>query len=846
MNTQNDAKTIIESNLSGDLIEVFAGEKGGTVSQRRKVKELTEKMGDEIYKEIISFLTNENIQDPAEARSLYEKICSHRKYLEKKLKRKVGIHVASLDYMENIEDMMEKPVLIERDKMREIAQKAVKDASTDTFNRELLNLNIDKEIRRQERYGSPFSILFMDIDNFKKINDRYGHATGDRVLSKLSSLVKQNIRRTDTIYRYGGDEFVLLLPETHIFEAKQLAMKLMDILKSKSMEEIDGTLNICLGIASFGSAGIDTRSALMEAADKALYEAKRAGKNRACLYAEHGIESVVGPDDRHHKNRAKQIILKGVALSPGKSIGSVFHYRDVLSRKMTQFSIEPEELPVEMGRVKEALRKVKSDLMNMRNRTREEIGKEHAAIFDAHRLILDDDSIEREIEHEMKARLINADHAVRYVFERLENRMRHAYPVKQNSYDIEDISRRLLHALRGVEANVLAHIPENTVIFAERLLPSDTVHLDRKKTKAIVTKMGSPHAHSAILARAMKIPAVSRVNIDMDSVVDRTPVIVDGYSGKVIINPERHLRVSLGGEQVKEVTQPDTKVHDRPVYIGGEQVKVQANIGSVEDAEESRVYNADGIGLYRIEHTNMTASILPDETTLTAQIERTIQKVRGMQINLRLLDIGSDKMLPYLDIREEHNAALGLRGVRLLLRYPELLKIQLKTALMLSISHDIRILIPFVSLPDEIIKVREMLKKLKTELFAMDAARKKDIPVGAMIETPSSILRIEEIHRHSDFISIGTNDLVQYVMAADRENQELTDYYEAGNRVVVEWIERVLKIAREQGIECSLCGELAADHRFTKDFLGMGLRNFSVSPHLIGEVRERIRKISKT
>ncbi|MCK4827018.1 phosphoenolpyruvate--protein phosphotransferase, partial [bacterium] len=281
------------------------------------------------------------------------------------------------------------------------------------------------------------------------------------------------------------------------------------------------------------------------------------------------------------------------------------------------------------------------------------------------------------------------------------------------------------------------------------------------------------------------------------------------------------------------------------IKINGKHIKVYSNIASPEDARIARLSRCDGIGLFRIEQIYMASNILPDAEYLINQLLKSLKYMKDKVNTIRLLDIGKDKSLPYLHVHEEQNSVLGLSGVRLLLRYPGLLETQLSALLKLSNQYFVRILVPMVSLPEEMVQVREVLENEKKKLIKNGVKYNSDIQLGAMIETPSSVITIDEIIEHSDFLSIGTNDLIQYTMAADREKLTVSEYYDAGAEIILESIKVILEKAKKTGLDCGICGELAGNLEYTEKLTELGLHNFSVSPNIIHRVKEKLIGISE-
>ncbi|MBD3426429.1 MAG: phosphoenolpyruvate--protein phosphotransferase [Candidatus Omnitrophica bacterium] len=543
-----------------------------------------------------------------------------------------------------------------------------------------------------------------------------------------------------------------------------------------------------------------------------------------------------------------QKILKGKSISKGYSTGSAFLYQDILSRNLHYYSIEKEDVSRELARIKEAFGRVLEDIESLEKNVKDELGREQAGIFKAHAEILKDKVLLEDIEKELKTELVNAEHAVKNVFRRWANKFRAAKNemVKSKAEDMEDLSRKVLCSFMRCEVNILENIPPGSVIVARRLLPSDTVRLKRKNVNGIVVEQGSPVSHSAIIARSLGIPGVAEVKGALGEINRGDELILDGYKGTVIKNPTGKEKTFYG-----EVIDKEKKVQEKLIKKAGniaktrdeKLIKVYANIASVEDVKVAVSRGCDGIGLLRIEQLYMYSKILPDEKYLVKNLSRILKPAENKLVTLRLLDIGADKQLPYIDIEDEPSPVLGLRGVRLLLKYKNLLMTQLKAAYILSKDHQIRLLVPIVTFHQEIEELRQIATECKRQLKIRYGLKRKDIPIGAMIETPAAVENIEKIADVSDFLSIGTNDLVQYSVAAGRDNPNVSEYYEKGSDLAMKYIHRVRRSAARHGIECSVCGEMASELKWIKPLIDVGINVLSVSPYLIPLIKDSIRKI---
>jgi phosphotransferase system enzyme I (PtsI) len=475
----------------------------------------------------------------------------------------------------------------------------------------------------------------------------------------------------------------------------------------------------------------------------------------------------------------------------------------------------------------------------MQSNVAKEINQEHGAIFLTHKIILQDISILTDIENELSDRLLNGEIIVRDIFRRLEKRflLFEDEQRQEKAKDIRDIGGRVIRKLQGKDKNLLSTLPENTILLSQRLLPSDTVFIDKNHVKAIITVEGSRGSHSAILARALDIPYVT-INSKIEKLPNHSQAVVDSDNNSIFINPDE-LITEKYNKRIKEKAQETLSpaVSSKPVHIQGRKISLLANVSTEDEVMKAMLARAEGVGLFRVETIYMSSQMMPDEDYLLSRFMEILKPFQGKEINIRLLDIGSDKVPSYLDLSNEINPALGLRGIRLLLKHKKLLKTQLSACVRLNREIPVKILLPMVSLPWEIQKVRNMIKKMD---------RGEEIQIGAMIETPAAIFHFDEILNASDFISVGTNDLFQYTMTADRENKDVSNYFDKGFHVLKKTLKEIFRKSREANKDCTVCGESAGDNEYIHSMLEMGLTKFSVLPNLIQRVRKEIINYSET
>ncbi len=781
-------------------------------------------------------------ESETESDNICREILSHKKFMDSQLQRDVGIDVAILDYITNINDQIHIPAVFDSLQIRKLhhpARNLYKNIKAfDTSN---LSRDINIEIERAHRYGSPLSVLMFDIENSLNIDPFF-----DDISEFFYSNISSHVRRTDTVYTYEKNHYVLILSETNINDAVKAAFHLQNWFKKTKLKK-DSSNIINIGIAAYGLYGIDSDHKLITAADKSLCRAKSEGGGKIFLYQDKKIIEIKKPKNSiiNIQKSTERLCFTGLPIHSGQAVGKIFIYNDLLSHELESYDLGDENIENELSRIVEAIENVEKDLSSVEILVNKNLSEEYAAIFQAHRLILKDSQLINEIKKDLYEKKINGEEIVRDVFKRWEKRFL-AFDdevFRNKSQDIADISLRVIKELKGIDSHILEGAPSESIIFANRLLPSDTVNINKNNVKAIVTKEGGKFSHTAILAKAMNIPYVILENLDLSTHHNEETAIIDGDRGTVVINPlpneieeaETLIEKNINNKHVSE-----NSLQSEIIYYKGEKVCINAAASNPEESEEGIRYNASGIGLFRMEVLYLSQQTFPDEETLFTEIDKTLKPFSKRESIIRLTDIGGDKTLPYINITERYNSSLGLRGVRLFRKYPAILETQLRTLIKLGRKYKIKIMIPMVTIPDDISLVKDMYLKIRKEM-----KEEKSIPVGAMIETPASVIVFDQVLKLCDFISIGTNDLIQYTMAADREKLSVSRYYEEGNIVVQEFIKTVIEKAAEKNIPAYLCGELAQNTDYTENLLNIGCRNFTVAPVMIPSVRKAVLNASE-
>jgi phosphoenolpyruvate-protein phosphotransferase len=532
--------------------------------------------------------------------------------------------------------------------------------------------------------------------------------------------------------------------------------------------------------------------------------------------------------------------LTGRSLSPGLAQGITFVHRDVAVLPSEHYDIEMSQVDGELDRLENAMTTITADLTALTSRVEKEMDAKLASIFEAHQMMLNDATLKEELRNEIRNELVSAGSAVRTVFRRWERRFRsmEAEIAREKGDDVTDLGRRLLSSLAGIGAHALEKLPLGSVLVARRLLPSDTLFLGRRSAAAAILESGGPSSHAALFAREIGLPCVTGIQNATERISSGIMVLVDANCGEVIVDPsdeqvatfqrKLHIHAETGAKAREQA-------RERAVTRDGVAVTVLANVGCREDTLDAMNNGAEGIGLYRIEQIYLMRQIPPLVSDLVTEMRRTLEPAGKAPVCVRLLDIGADKQLPYLQSMKESNPSLGRRGIRFLRYFPDLLHTQLEALSRLACDFDIRVLVPMVTIPEDMEAVRKMFIETAAQ------CRLPRLPqLGALLETPAAALSASALACSSDFFSIGTNDLTQYTFAADRENSAVDAYFDDAHEVIFRMIKTIHDDAPETPI--AVCGELAARHQHVERLLQCGVRILSVAPHLIPTVKQAVRE----
>lgn len=535
--------------------------------------------------------------------------------------------------------------------------------------------------------------------------------------------------------------------------------------------------------------------------------------------------------------------FSGKSVYKGITIGKVF----VLKNKDFQIKrTKVEDAQAEIDRVDAAGQQAKGQLQALYDKAVKEVGEASAAIFEVHQMMLEDDDYLDSIYNMIRTEMVNAEYAVAVTgdnFAEMFANMDDDY-MKARSADVKDISERLVRNLSG-EGDADLSSMEPSIIVADDLSPSETVQMDKEKILGFVTVHGSTNSHTAILARMMNIPALIGVPMNLDEIHTGMEAVVDGFESKVIFEPDADTRTVVEGriqEEQEKAHMLQTLKGKENVTLDGKKVNIYANIGSVGDVGYVLENDAGGIGLFRSEFLYLGRNDFPTEEEQFQAYRQVLQTMAGKKVIIRTLDIGADKQVDYFNLGKEDNPAMGYRAIRICLKQTDIFKTQVRALLRAAVFGNLSIMYPMIISAEEVKKIYEIVEEVRQELEA------KGIPYkmpeqGIMIETPAAVMVSDELAQLVDFFSIGTNDLTQYTLAIDRQNEKLDDFYNPHHKAILRMIKMVTDNAHKYGKWAGICGELGADLELTEEFMKMGLDELSVAPSMVLKVRKAVREM---
>lgn len=540
--------------------------------------------------------------------------------------------------------------------------------------------------------------------------------------------------------------------------------------------------------------------------------------------------------------------LKGIAASDGIAIAKAYL---LVEPDLSYEKTEVTDVESEVKRFESALEVSRTELSTIREKAAKDLGEDKAQIFDAHLLVLNDPELTGPIEESIKNAKTNAETALQEttdmfigMFESMDNEY-----MRERAADIKDVRKRVLSHLLGVTIPNPALIDEEVVVVAADLTPSDTAQLNRKFVKGFVTDIGGRTSHSAIMARSLEIPAVVGTKEVTASVAKNDMVIIDGLEGNVIIHPTEEQIAHY--EKIKsdfalQQAEWEKLKNEKTVSKDGVHVELAANIGTPNDLEGVISNGGEAVGLYRTEFLYMGRDNFPTEEEQFEAYKAVVSGMDGKSVVVRTLDIGGDKMLPYLELPEEMNPFLGFRAIRLCFANEELFRTQLRALLRASVYGNLKIMFPMIATVNEFRQARDILLDEKAKLKAAGTEVSDSIELGIMIEIPAAAVLADQFAKEVDFFSIGTNDLIQYTMAADRMNERVSYLYQPYNPSILRLVKMVIDASHKEGKWTGMCGEMAGDQTAVPLLLGLGLDEFSMSASSILKSRSLIKRLDQS
>lgn len=540
--------------------------------------------------------------------------------------------------------------------------------------------------------------------------------------------------------------------------------------------------------------------------------------------------------------------MSGIGASEGVSIGKALLFIEE-EMVIPQEKISGDMIGAQLIKLDDGLKKSKTQLIAIREKVKEKMGEDKAAIFDGHIMLLEDEDLKMEVEEKIKGDKLPAAKALEEGINEycdMISQLDDPY-LRERAADLKDVGKRWLKNVLGMKLKDLSNLEKDTIVITYDLTPSDTAQLDLENCIGFITEVGGKTSHSAIMARSLELPAIVGVKDVLSEIFEGQPLIMDGEKGDLIVEPTQDEIVTYSAKRAQFLAYKEELkklINEDAITVDGRVVEIYGNIGGPNDVDAVVASGATGVGLYRTEFLFMNSDHMPTEEEQYQAYRVVAEKMQGKPVTIRTMDIGGDKELPYMNLPKEMNPFLGYRAIRISLEHQDMFKTQLRAILRASAYGQIKIMYPMITSVNEIRKANEILAECKKELDEIGKKYDEKIKVGIMIETPSTAIIAYKFAKEVDFFSIGTNDLTQYFLAVDRGNEMVSSLYSSFNPAVLEAIQKVIDAAHDRKIPVSMCGEFAGDKKATELLLGMGLDIFSMSASSVLQVKKKIRTSS--